>query len=58
MSMFDFAAGFYAVEIVEESRPHTAFYVEGRGYFAYRRMPFGLTGAPSIFNKATAKVLH
>jgi Reverse transcriptase (RNA-dependent DNA polymerase) len=58
ISMFDFAAGFYAVEIAEESRPYTAFYVEGRGYFAYRRMPFGLTGAPSCFNEVTARALH
>jgi hypothetical protein len=58
ISMFDFAAGFYTVEIAEESRPYTAFYVEGRGYFVYRRMPFGLTGGPSCFNEVTAKALH
>ena len=58
VSLFDFVAGFYAVEIAEESRPYTAFYVEGRGYFVYCRMPFGLTGAPSCFNKVTGKALH
>ena len=58
ISLFDFAAGFYAVEVAQESRPYTAFYVEGRGYFAYCRMPFGLTGAPSCFNEVTAKALH
>jgi len=58
ISLFDFAAGFYAVEIAEESRPYTAFYVENRGYFVYCRMPFGLTGAPSCFNEVTAKALH
>lgn len=31
-----------------------AFYVEGRGYFVYLRMPFGLTGAPSTFGEMTA----
>ena len=35
VSIFDFAAGFYAVEITEESQPYTAFYVPGRGYFVY-----------------------
>ena len=35
VSIFNFAAGFYAVEITEESRPYTAFYVPGRGYFVY-----------------------
>ena len=58
VSVFDFAAGFYAVEIPEESRPYTAFYVEGRGYFWYKRMPFGLTGAPSTFAEMTATHLH
>ncbi|TFY74871.1 hypothetical protein EWM64_g9142, partial [Hericium alpestre] len=49
LSVFDFAARFHALEIDEESRPYTAFYVEGRGYFWYIRMPFGLTGAPASF---------
>lgn len=43
---FDFTAGFYAITVALESRPYTAFYVKGRGYFHYKRMLFGLTGAP------------
>jgi hypothetical protein len=58
ISMFDFAAGFYAVEIAKESHPYTAFYVEGRGYFVYCCMPFRLTGAPSCFNEVMAQALH
>ena len=58
ISVFDFASGFYAVEVDQESRPYTAFYVEGRGYFWYARMPFGLTGAPSTFAHMTATHLH
>ena len=58
VSSFDFAAGFYAVTVDEESRPYTAFYVEGRGYFWYKRMPFGLTGAPSTFGHMTATRMH
>ena len=46
------------MEIAEESRPYTAFYVPGRGYFTYCRMPFGLTGAPSCFNEVTGRALH
>ena len=53
-----FASGFYAVTIAPESRPYICFYVEGRGYFCYKRMPFGLTGAPSEFNQLTATHLH
>ena len=58
VSGFDFAAGFYAVPLDPESRPYTAFYVEGRGYFWYIRMPFGLTGAPSTFGNVTAMNLY
>jgi hypothetical protein len=58
VSVFDFVSGFYAVEIPKESRPYTAFYVEGRGYFWYARMPMGLTGAPSTFADTTAMHLH
>jgi hypothetical protein len=58
VSGFDFAAGFYAVTVAPESRPYTAFYVEGRGYFWYKRMPFGLTGAPSTFSHMTATRMH
>ena len=35
-----------------------AFYVEGRGYFWYKHMPFGLTGVPSTSADMTAKQLH
>ena len=58
MSTFDFASGFYAVAVAEESKPYTCFYVEGRGFFQYKRMPFGLTGAPSTFANLTATHLH
>jgi hypothetical protein len=58
VSGFDFAAGFYAVTVDPESRPYTAFYVEGRGYFWYLRMPFGLTGAPSTFGNMTANHMY
>ena len=58
MSGFDFAARFYAVTLDPEERPYTAFYVEGRGYFWYLRMPFGLTGAPSTFAVVTADNMY
>jgi transposase InsO family protein len=58
VSTFDFAAGFYAVLVDPESRPYTAFYVEGWGYFWYKRMPFGLTGAPSTFAHMTGQHLY
>ena len=57
VSGFDFAAGFYALSVAVDSRPYTCFYVEGRGYYQYKRMPFGLTSAPSSFANMTAKRL-
>ena len=55
--MFDFTAGFYAVEIHEDMRPYLAFYDECKGFLTYARMPFGLTGAPTCFNDMTAHKL-
>lgn len=57
LNIFDFANGFYACKIQEEDQPYICFYVEGRGYFKYLRMPFGLTGTPSMFGEMTAKTL-
>jgi hypothetical protein len=57
VTVFDFANGFYACEVKPEDQPYICFYVEGRGYFAYKRMPFGLTGAPSTFAEMTANAL-
>jgi hypothetical protein len=56
--IFDFAAGFYGIEIHPDSQPYITFYVEGRGYFTYQRMPFGITGCPSEFGHVTAQRFH
>jgi hypothetical protein len=56
-SVFDFAAGFYAVEIHEDTRPYLAFYDELKGFLTYGQMPFGLMGAPTCFNEMTARGL-
>jgi transposase InsO family protein len=56
-SVIDFAAGYYAVPLDDETVPYVAFYVEGRGYYVYLRMPFGLTGAPATFCKMVAIAL-
>ncbi|OJT14782.1 Retrovirus-related Pol polyprotein from transposon 297, partial [Trametes pubescens] len=55
---FDFASGFYAVVLAEESRAYACFYVEGRGYLRCVKMPFGLTGAPATFAYQTVLHLH
>lgn len=56
--VLDFAAGFYAIPVEEESQPFLCFYTEGRGYEAYQRMPMGVHGAPSCFSDLTAQALH
>src|SRR5882762_2502727 len=57
ISVIDFASSFYAVPVSKESQPYTCFYVEGRGFFCYCRMPFGLTGSPSTFGDMTATAM-
>ena len=56
--IFDFAAGFYGIAIHPDSQPYIAFYLEGRGHFAYERMPFGITGGPSEFGYVVGQRLH
>jgi hypothetical protein len=58
ISMIDFASGFYVVEIDQQSRPYTTFYIEGLGHFWYVRMLFRLTGAPTVFTMVTTVHLH
>jgi len=58
LHIFDFAAGFYGVEIHPDSQPYITFYVEGRGHFAYQRMPFGVTGGPAEFGHVTTERFH
>ena len=53
--VFDFAAGFYGIAVHPDSQPFITFFVEGRGYFAYIRMPFGVTGGPSEFGHVTGE---
>lgn len=56
--VFDFAAGFYGIAVHPDSQPYITFFVEGRGYFAYQRMPFGVTGGPSEFGHVTGERFH
>jgi transposase InsO family protein len=58
LHIFDFAAGFYHIAVDEDSQPYLTFFVEGRGYWAYQRMPFGITGAPAEFGNMMAAKTH
>ena len=56
--VFDFAAGFYGIAVHPDSQPYITFFIEGRGYFAYQCMPFGVTGGPSEFGHVTGERFH
>ncbi|QRW07877.1 Retrovirus-related Pol polyprotein from transposon opus [Ceratobasidium sp. AG-Ba] len=58
ISVMDFMAGFNAIPVAPESVPYTGFHVDGRGYYVYLRMPFGLTGAPTTFCEMVAAAFH
>jgi hypothetical protein len=57
-SVIDFSAGYYAVPLDDKSVPYVAFYVEGSSYYVYLHMPFGLTGAPTMFCEMVAVALE
>jgi len=60
--VLDLLGAFYAYELDEASKPYTAFFVPGRGFMAYNRMPMGLTGSPATEQlgmiKAFKHLLH
>ncbi len=56
LSKVDLAKGFHKVEVVEKDREKTSF-VCPFGKYQYRRMPFGLCNAPSVFQRLMDEVL-
>lgn len=51
ISTIDVSEVFHQFPMDEESRKYTAFVVEGLSQFEWLRMPNGLTGAPSTFQR-------
>lgn len=51
ISTLDMSEAFHQIPMDEASRKYTAFAVEGKGLFEWIRMPYGLTGAPSTFQR-------
>lgn len=47
LSSIDLSSAFHQIELDPSSREKTAFTVPGRGLFHFKRMCFGLTGAPA-----------
>lgn len=53
ISTLDLKDAFHQIEVEPESRKYTAFSVEGFGQFVWKRMPFGLSGAPGTYQRLT-----
>lgn len=52
----DLASGYYQIPIAETSQDKTAF-VTPDGQYQFKRMPFGLANAPSVFQRAMNNIL-
>ncbi len=55
-TVFDMTKGFYQIKVKKDDRWKTAF-VNHRGLFQYKVMPFGLKNAPAAFQRLMDKVL-
>ncbi|MGL5708984.1 MAG: reverse transcriptase domain-containing protein, partial [Aeromonas sp.] len=56
-TVLDLRSGYWQVPIREEDRDKTAFTVANKQY-RFRRMPFGLSGAPFTFRKLMVRLLN
>lgn len=50
-STLDLMSGFHQIEIEKQSREVTAFSLQERGHFQYKRLPFGLNISPNSFQR-------
>lgn len=57
LSSIDLSDAFFQVPLEEESRSKTAFAISGRGYFRYKRMPFGLCNSGATLCRLMEKVI-
>lgn len=56
ISVLDMTKGYWQVPVAPESQPKMAF-VTSFGKFEFKVMPFGLTGAPAVFQRLMNEVL-
>ena len=56
MSKIDFKDAYHQIPVDEESQQYLVIATH-RGYFAYRKLPFGLRSAPEIFSKYMDQLL-
>lgn len=55
-TILDLASGYHQLKLEKESRQYTAF-VTPDGHYQYKRGPFGLANAPSVFQRAINEIL-
>ena len=49
ISTIDISSGYYQIRMNKDSVKYTAFAIPGMGLFEFLRLPFGLNGAPAVF---------
>ena len=57
-SLLDLQSAFWQVELEEDSKPKTAFSVDGMGHFEFEVMPYGLMNAAAVFQRMMDHVLR
>lgn len=57
LTSLDIKAAYWQIPLHENSRQYTAFTVPNRGLFEFCRLPFGLTTAPSVFQRIIDRVI-
>ena len=56
-TLLDLQSAFWQVELDEDSKPKTAFSVEGMGHYEFNVLPYGLTNAAAVFQRMIDQVL-
>ena len=56
-TVLDLASGFWQIPVSESSKEKTCFVTES-GTYCYKRMPFGVVNAPSVFSMVMSEILR